>query len=142
MSTPRNFLADRVWVASLYDFVNRLLIEISKGKEPPPSKHEWRTLKAHWQGKLNRRGVGNTIAATSRERSCRHCSPSKRSCATISAAMADKKRDRLSLDAYAAKRAHAQMTAEWNAKLAKRWGIDAPPSAKQLLNWLKNSRNK
>ena len=50
--------------------------------------------------------------------------------------------DRLSLDAYAAKRAHAQMTAEWNAKLAKRWGIDAPPSAKQLLNWLKNSRNK
>ena len=29
-------------------------------------------------------------------------------------------------------------SSEWNTKLARRWRTNAPPSAKRLLNWLKN----
>lgn len=61
---PHKFFLDRFLLACFDDghagtnMLNRLLIEISQGKAPPPTKQEWRTLKAHWQGKLGRRKPG------------------------------------------------------------------------------------
>lgn len=141
MSKQTNLLADRFLMLAINDsntMLNRLLVEISQGKQPPPTIHEWRTLKAYWTDKLNRRGVGEHNRGDLKRAIMPSLLAFKEYLRNNPTEMAAKKRDRLSLDAYVANRAHAQMTSEWNTKLARRWRTNAPPSAKRLLNWLKN----